>query len=92
MPLPPDFRDDDAQYSLRVCMLLEQASPASIATNSKVYACDNCDRPIWVNESQPIPPHPEGLEWTGHVNLCMPCAAKIIAEDGGDVSWMGNLT
>lgn len=88
MPLPEDFYDDDAMYSLRVCMTVEEAPLIGLVTGSKVHQCDNCGDPIWVREDQPIPNHPDGIPWTGAVICCTACAKTLIEADD-DPTWMG---
>jgi hypothetical protein len=75
MPLPSDFFDEDVNYRIRLCMLVDEAT--AVAFGSKINPCDGCDALIWVNENQEIPPLPEGMTLNGDVNLCRNCAADV---------------
>jgi hypothetical protein len=75
MPLPDDFYDDDENYRIRLCMLVSETGFAS--PGSKINPCDGCGALIWVDESQEIPPLPEGMKLSGDVSVCRHCSADI---------------
>lgn len=75
MPLPSDFYDDDKLYRLRLCMLVEEA--VAVAHGSRIHPCDGCGQLIWVNETQVIPPLPDGMVADGDVSVCRACAKEI---------------
>jgi hypothetical protein len=75
MPLPDDFYDEDKNYRIRLCMLLTEA--IAVAPGSKINPCDSCGELVWVNETQEIPPLPEGMVLSGDVSVCRNCASEI---------------
>jgi hypothetical protein len=75
MPLPSDFYDDDKLYLLRLCMLVEEA--VAVSYGSKIHPCDGCEELIWVNETQEIPPLPDGMVANGSLSVCRNCAKDI---------------
>lgn len=74
MALPNDFFDDEVLYIIRMCPLVEDVNNPT--PTSKVHACDSCERPIWVDEAQPIP-EVEDRKVTGIVSLCLSCTAFV---------------
>jgi hypothetical protein len=90
LSLPEDFYDDDKNYRIRLCMTILDADPRLVVAGSKIHPCDRCDTLIWVNESQAVPPLPDGMELHGDVSVCFPCAQAI--RDHSEVespSWLG---
>jgi hypothetical protein len=89
MPLPENFFEDDENYRIRLCMLVDDADPNWVVPGSKVNPCDSCGALIWVNESQVIPDLPEGMELSGDVAVCKVCAAYIGERATEGVEWAG---
>lgn len=77
MPLPSDFYEEDVNYRIRLCMLVEGSDVSFVVAGSKINPCDGCGELIWVNETQEIPPLPDGMPLTGDVSLCRNCMAEV---------------
>jgi len=90
VPLPTNFFDDDVNYRIRVCMLIEQDPLIGLYTGSVVSQCDRCGAPVWYDDQQVIPDVED--EVTGDVALCLDCARwcieKAEAEDPGSTTWI----
>lgn len=75
MPIPDDIYEEGRNYRLRLSMLVDEA--VAVSYGSKIHQCDGCGELIWVNEIQPMPPMPEGMELHGDLSVCRHCAKKI---------------
>lgn len=76
MPLPDDIDDDDKNYRVRVCLRVSVNPTLGFLTGSVVGVCDDCGEAIWVDESQPIPPLPDGATIDGDLMMCIECLAR----------------
>lgn len=86
-----EIHDPDKNFLIRVCMLVEDASPGSVVAGSVVKQCQECHANVWYATQQVIPEVPDGVVVDGEIVLCMPCTLLHQIIQAEPPKWLGPL-